>query len=398
MPENNQVTFTQVIESGGGSVTLNAKGESTVIPSKTVVQTTVDRNGAIVASSYTVEEPKVENANASVVIKDQKIEGITSAQTSSSSEDSQKNFTSERSAPNTSEKSNLASSKKEQSFADFINSIGAHHANYFIVNIKANSQTLINAIKPISWTEFNQVSNTFIRDTTLPNYGFDVTDFRSVGPKYYIPTEQRFNEALTIAYVLDNKGILLNCFKNWQKLVYNYDKKLLSYRDDFSATIEIIIVKTGTGIKHDGSMYPKKQTNGLLKSESDDQVLAVYTLYGCYPNSMRLPQFDATSSTSTSNFDVEFHYKSFSIKEPNVKLNEYQKTTGINTKNNTNPQIVNPATDNPPSVTKTEPESKGFFETIADKSSEWAQKSKNFIASGIAFFRSNDDDDELEDD
>lgn len=129
-----------------------------------------------------------------------------------------------------------------------------------------------------------------VKSTNLPSSTIDQVSTFFCGQEYKMSSLQKF-EDWQVTFNIDNKGIILKKFHDWQKMLHDAETNVYGTPEAYMTNQEIHLLGMETG-----------------------ETICVYTLYGAWPSSIGSVSLDY-SSNDFATVDITFTYQYYTVKE-----------------------------------------------------------------------------------
>lgn len=161
--------------------------------------------------------------------------------------------------------------------------------------------------------ELMKLLSQFCINVSIP-YGQVLTsDIRHYGELFSIPADRSYGEA-QMTFYMDNKGIIYEFFNQWIKMIYDSDKRLLKWYDQYTMDIDVFVTKKRYYTSENA------EDSGVVNPYADPIIRVRYEK--AYPLSINLSSLSGTDGRSPLQFDVQFKARR------NKVFNEILKSDG----------------------------------------------------------------------
>jgi len=134
-----------------------------------------------------------------------------------------------------------------------------------------------------------------VKSTSLPETSFEEVDVKYGGISYKIAGNKSFGD-WTVSLNIDEKGLILDKFHDWQKMIYNLGDGSAGLPSKYMADQEIHLLD---------------YTGNTIKS---------YKLFGCWPKTIGAVNMDY-STNDTATIDITFTYLYYEMMSNSVGTN-----------------------------------------------------------------------------
>lgn len=190
-------------------------------------------------------------------------------------------------------------------FRSIINKRGVARNNSYRINIFPPEP--IRIATGVETKLLNEMT-VFVESLPLPGVAFATREIRNetIGPVELRPYLPLFNRELTVNFVVDGEGNILDFFHNWMRCVINYSSSgskfdqytfnnaypwEVSYKNEYAADILIDVLR-----------------NFSTDSSRKFDVIATYKLYGAYPVAIGEPTLSYSYQDTYLTVPIMFNY------------------------------------------------------------------------------------------